>query len=239
MTNRDDTLFTRGLKKAIQPLQEMGYVGPLDLNTIVNNDGVWGLEFCPRFGYDGTALLTRLLPIEFGEFLYRIASGGKVPEIIPKHSFCASTRLSMPPYPCEGLPAKFYKAGVPINGLSEENLDKFFVYDVMKGESDMLVSAGICGWIGSPLAVGETIGQAFEGVEEMFMQCRVPNGSAGLTFSVIRRDGTQSYKATGGYALLMMPDGEWYEDTETNNLVEWGDEGDDEENYEELEEDEE
>ena len=37
----------------------------------------------------------------------------------------------------------------------------------------------------------------------------------------------------------MMPDGEWYEDTETNNLVEWGDEGDDEENPEELEEDEE
>lgn len=176
MTGKEDTLFQRGLKKAIEPLQEMGYVGPLDLNTIVNNDGVWGLEFCARFGYDGTALLTRLLPIEFGEFLYAVATNGKVPEIVPKHSFCASIRLSIPPYPAEALPPKFYKAGVPLHGLTEKMLDKFFIYDVQMGMNDELESAGICGWIGSPLAVGETLGQAFEGVSEMLKAVRVPNG---------------------------------------------------------------
>jgi hypothetical protein len=114
--------------------------------------------------------------MEFGEFLYAVAAGGKVPDLSPKHSFCASTRLSIPPYPCEALPAKFYKSGVPLHGLTEKMLDKFFVYDVQVGINEQLESAGICGWIGSPLAVGETPGQAFEGVEEMFREVRVPNG---------------------------------------------------------------
>ena len=178
MIERENPLFEKGLKKCIQPLQEMGYVGPLDLNTIVNDSGVWALEFTPRFGYDATSLLTRLLPVSFGDFLYAIASGQTVPDLSPKHSFCASSRLSIPPYPCEGLPERAYKAGVPISGLTEKNLDKFFIYDVRKRaeDADDLESAGLCGWLGCPLSVGETIGAAFDGVAEMLKQVRVPDG---------------------------------------------------------------
>ena len=178
MIERENVLFQKGLKKCIEPLQEMGYVGPLDLNTIVNDSGCSALEFTPRFGYDATALLTRLLPVSFGDFLHAIASGQTVPDLTPKHSFCASTRLSIPPYPTDQLPDKFYKAGVPIIGLTENNLDKFFIYDVRRRieEADDLESAGLCGWIGSPMSVGETVGQAFEGVYRMLKEVRVPNG---------------------------------------------------------------
>jgi phosphoribosylamine-glycine ligase len=177
MIERENVLFQKGLKKCIEPLQEMGYVGPLDLNTIVNDSGCWALEFTPRFGYDATALLTRLLPVSFGDFLHAIASGQTVPDLTPKHSFCASTRLSIPPYPADGLPDKFYKAGVPIRGLSEKNLEKFFVYDVRKRveDGDDLESAGLCGWLGSPMAVGETVASAFEGVSNMLKEVSVPN----------------------------------------------------------------
>jgi phosphoribosylamine--glycine ligase len=179
MIERENALFEKGLKKCIEPLQEMGYVGPLDLNTIVNDSGVWALEFTPRFGYDATALLTRLLPVSFGDFLHAIASGTSVSEdLTAKHSFCASVRLSIPPYPAEMLPNKCYKAGVPINGLTEKNLDKFFVYDCRKRaeEGDDLETAGLCGWVGSPLAVGETPGAAFQGAYSMLKEVRVPNG---------------------------------------------------------------
>jgi phosphoribosylamine--glycine ligase len=173
---REDRVFDQGLKKAVAPLQALGYVGPIDLNTIVNDDGVWGLEWTSRFGYDADALLTRLLPMEFGEFLHKVASGEKLPDMSPLHSYCASIRLSCPPYPCEGLPRKHYKAGVPIHGLTEDMLDKFFLYDARKNEEGTLETAGICGWIGSPLAVGETPGQAFESAREMLRQVTVPNG---------------------------------------------------------------
>ena len=174
----NDLLFERGLKKAIGPLQELGYVGPIDLNTIVNAEGVWGLEFCPRFGYDSDALLMRLLGVNWGDFLHAIATDRRPQEIIQRHSFCASVRLSVPPYPCEGLPPKFYKAGIPIESLTEKNFDRFFVYDVRKRaeDADDLETAGICGWVGSPLAVGETLGQAFDGAYGMLKEVRVPNG---------------------------------------------------------------
>ena len=87
-------------------------------------------------------------------------------------------RLSVPPYPVEGLPDKFYKAGIPIECLTEKNFDRFFCYDVRRRveDADDLETAGICGWIGSPLAVGETLGQAFEGAYAMLKEVRVPNG---------------------------------------------------------------
>lgn len=177
MAKRDNALFEKGLKKCVEPLQELGYVGPVDLNTICNAEGVWALEFTPRFGYDATALLTRLLPIGFGDFLFAVASEQIVPEMILKHPFCASVRLSVPPYPSEGLPAKFYKEGIPVEGLSEKDLEKFYIYDVRRrGESDELETAGLCGWIGSPMAVGETPGAAFDAAYEMLKEVRVPNG---------------------------------------------------------------
>jgi len=176
MAPTENQIFTKGLKKALGPLRELGYRGPIDLNTIVNRSGVYGLEFCARFGYDATAPLTKLLSVGFGDFLYAIATNQKVPELVPRHSFCATTRLSIPPYPSEGLPEKFYKQGVPIEGLKPDMLDKFFIYDVMaKEDSDELESAGICGWIGGPLAVGETIGQAWEGAKDMVSQVKIPN----------------------------------------------------------------
>jgi phosphoribosylamine--glycine ligase len=174
--SKEDRLFEQGLKRAIEPLQQMGYVGPIDLNTICNDDGAWGLEFCARFGYDATALLTRLLPMEFGEFLYGVATGERPENLSPKHAFCASVRLSIPPYPCEGLPQKFYKAGVPIRGLTRDMLDRFFLYDARLAEDDTLETAGICGWVGCPLAVGETMFQSFEGVKQMLKEVTVPNG---------------------------------------------------------------
>ncbi len=177
MAKDTNPIFEKGLKKCIEPLQEMGYVGPVDLNTIITADGQCSaLEFTPRFGYDATALLTRLLPVGFGDFLYAIASGQGVPDLTPHHPFCASVRLSVPPYPCEGLPDKFVKEGVPIEGLSEKDFPECFVYDVQRhGETDELETAGLCGWVLSPLKVGETIGQSFQQVYDFLKNIRVPN----------------------------------------------------------------
>src|SRR5271170_534495 len=131
LAKRENALFEKGLKKCLEPLQSLGYTGPIDLNTIVNGEGVWGLEFCARLGYDSDALLARLLPVKFSEFLYAVATNQDMPDLSAKFPYCASVRLSIPPYPSE-LPDKFFKEGVPIEGLKEEDLERFFVYDVRK-----------------------------------------------------------------------------------------------------------
>jgi hypothetical protein len=118
-----------------------------------------------------------LLPVGFGDFLYAVAAEETVPDMSARYPFCASVRLSIPPYPTEGLPEKFYKAGVPIENLDPQDLQHFFAYDLRKrGESDEFETAGLCGWIGSPIMLGETPGQAFDDCYEVLKMVRVPNG---------------------------------------------------------------
>src|SRR5579863_6204290 len=47
----DAKIFRDGLKKAIPLLQSVGFRGILDLNTIVTEDKIYGLEWTPRLGY--------------------------------------------------------------------------------------------------------------------------------------------------------------------------------------------
>jgi phosphoribosylamine-glycine ligase len=178
MPDRETLLFQKSLGKCVEALADMDYVGPMDLAVICNPEGAWGLEFCPRFTYEGTQLLTRLLPCDFTDFLYAVASNDTLPDLPPRYSFAASVRLSIPPYPND-VSDKYYKAteGIPIDGLCEEDLDKFYAWDVRRREdSDELETAGISGLIGTPLAVGETPGQAFhEAYDVLKDKICVPN----------------------------------------------------------------
>jgi phosphoribosylamine-glycine ligase len=171
----ESSLFQRGLKKAFEPLREEGYVGMIDLNTIVTDEDVYGIEWTPRFGYDGTCNLTRLLPMEFGEFMWRVAANEPMPTLIAKDSFCASIVVGIPPYPMCGAPKKMYREGVPILGLSPDKLDRFFVRDVRTDENneDRLETAGVDGWIGSPLALGPTIHDAYSAAYDMLKSIKL------------------------------------------------------------------
>jgi phosphoribosylamine--glycine ligase len=179
MARGEDQLFKKGLAKCVEPLQSLGYVGPMDLATIVNPEGVWGLEFTPRFAYDTTGPLTRLIyPDQFGDFLYAIATDQAPPIPQVQYPFCASVRLSIPPYPND-LPDKFYQMGegTPVGNLEVEGFDEFFASDVRAHSegSDELETAGLTGFIGCPLGVGDDPIRAFEEVYDCLKQIEVPN----------------------------------------------------------------
>lgn len=173
----EPTVFQRGLKKAFEPLRELGYVGMIDLNSIVTDEDVFGLEWTPRFGYEGTCNLTRLLPIDFGEFMGRIAENAPMPTLTPKEAFCSSIRIGIPPYPLSELPKKLYREGVPIEGLSPDKLEHFFARDVRLEENneDRLETAGVDGWIGSVLAVGPTLHNSFSAATDMVKALKIPD----------------------------------------------------------------
>ena len=172
MIDKPNPLFQQGLDKIAPFLSETGYVGMIDLNTIVTEGGVYGLEWTPRFGYEGTCNLTRLLPMEFGEFLHHVAIG-KVPTLGPARArFAATVKLSVPPYPYAERSHKHDH--IPVAGIDTDHLESFYLCDVMV-DGDALVTGGTYNGIGSPIGCAETIAGAFDEVDAMIARVDAPN----------------------------------------------------------------
>lgn len=174
---RENPLFVHGLKKALNALHDAGYIGMIDLNAIATDGEVYGLEWTPRVGYEGTCNVTHLLPMDFGKFLYAIARSESLPDLAPRHSFSASIRVSIPPYPNDRIPQKYFHEGVPVEGMNRKLLTSFYAMDLRVNEKneDLFETAGINGLLGAAIGCGETIGMAFDHVKAVIDSLRVPN----------------------------------------------------------------
>lgn len=207
----DDPLVQEGLIKITKFLEEHEYKGAIDLNAVVNKEGIWGLEFTPRCGYDAfPTLLCGLYTGHIGYFLSAIASGQDIEEMEVEDGFAAGVRISVPPWPSEKFHAE---EGVPIKGLKEDDLgDWFYAYDVEKRDSSLFTCGGygITGVAnGFGFSVGEAFAQAYKRVKrikisdmqyrtDLFEVChkdyrelqRVINGETHKTWVGVDLDGT-------------------------------------------------
>ena len=83
-------------------LREHQYRGAIDVNAVVNDEGVYALEFTPRFGYDAfPTYLHGLYTGNFGELLMQMAIGEAPKTMEVADRFAAGVRLSIPPWPSE------------------------------------------------------------------------------------------------------------------------------------------
>jgi len=149
------------LKRMDGFLEETGWNGPIDINTVVTKEGeVYALEFTPRFGYDAfPTYLYGLFEGNFGAFIEGCCRGDS--EILPLRSgFAAGVRISTPPWPSEDFHSK---SGLPIRGLRKSDFERFCPYEVGL-QNDTLTTSG--GWG----IVGITIGYSEEGIEEAFAE---------------------------------------------------------------------
>lgn len=172
MPERENAIFQQGLKKIAPLLVEAKFVGMIDLNTIATEGELYGLEWTPRFGYEGTCNLTRLLPIPFGDFLSAVARGESPALTTPEAAFSATVRLSVPPYPSAEFSKR--KIRVPIAGVEIEELEDFVLYDVMLEDKE-LVTSGTYNVVGSPIGIGETIQGALGECESAISRLDIPN----------------------------------------------------------------
>jgi len=137
------------IAKLFPILEKLKYTGPLDINSIVTEDGtVYFLEFTPRFGYSAFYALIPLLKGNLGDFLMELAVG-EAKKVEMSQAFGMSLTISIPPYPLDASKVWNHKpfevtAGKRVNGLSAEY---FFPYD-LKRENDEYKTAGKLGLIG-------------------------------------------------------------------------------------------
>jgi len=166
-------IFREGLGKLKDFLQAAKYRGMIDLNTIVSDTEMFGLEWTPRFGYDASATLFHIIRSNLGDFIGSIASGIK-PDYEIKQTFSAGIRISIPPYPSEIK--NEHPPEIPIQGL--ENVDdlyrSYYLYDCCL-DGDNLVTAGVNGFICVPMASGASIPECFDKVEGRIKRLQIPN----------------------------------------------------------------
>jgi phosphoribosylamine-glycine ligase len=158
-----------GIKKMEKFLRSKGYRGPIDINSIVNEENFFGLEFTPRFGYDASPTLAyELLDMEIGQFLADVGMDRYIPDTALIHDrFAAGVKITIPPWPTEKHHAE---AGVPIRGFDPG--DNIYWYNVAKMDN-RLYSAGAWGIIGLTLGSGNSIKSSFRRAYEIAERLRI------------------------------------------------------------------
>src|SRR6195256_1723831 len=91
-------LFIETLEKMEKKLAEENYVGYIDVNCIVNSNGIYPLEFTSRFGYPTIFIQQEGMITPIGLFLWDLAHGDD-PKLKVKSGFQVGVRIVMPPFP--------------------------------------------------------------------------------------------------------------------------------------------
>jgi phosphoribosylamine---glycine ligase len=142
----DTWVLDEGVGKAESICKSEGYIGQIDLNAVVNDGGIWGLEWTPRFGYDATPTLFCLVDNP-GKLISDIVRG-ETKSIKFNGEYAGSLRVTIPPYPVEPQKGNSEELspniGVPIQNY-EEHQDCLYFYEVMY--DDQLVHSGGTGVI--------------------------------------------------------------------------------------------
>jgi len=96
-------IFNQTLGKLEDWLAAEGFVGSIDINSIVNSSGIFPLEFTPRFGYPTVVLQQEGMNTPTGEFFYALAHG-EDPELRVHQGYQVGVRIVLPPFPFDDPP---------------------------------------------------------------------------------------------------------------------------------------
>ncbi len=164
-------LFNQTLKKMENTLATHGYVGYIDLNCIVNNYGIYPLEFTARFGYPTISIQQDSMITPIGEFLFKLASG-EDPELKVKKGFQVGIRVVVPPYPYRDKKTfDVYSKGAVVV-FKGKNLDGIHIEDVklMNGEWTLTGGIGVALIVvGSGLSMQQAKEQAYQRIKNILI----------------------------------------------------------------------
>jgi len=98
--SKPNKMFNATLKKMELKLREEKFAGYIDINMVVNGNGIYPLEFTSRFGYPTIQIQVDSLITPTGQFLYDLANGVET-DFKVKKGFSVGVRVVVPPFPFE------------------------------------------------------------------------------------------------------------------------------------------
>jgi phosphoribosylamine--glycine ligase len=170
-----DKLFERTLGRLAPLLREGGHVGYVNLNTIINAEGIWPLELTSRFGYPGFAILSALFQEPCGTILARVAAGDPTP-LATHDGFAVGVVLTVPPFPYHHGYDELSKGTpicLPASLTADERHHLHFGEVALDGGT--LVTAGQVGYIMVVTGRGDTIEDAQRAAYALAGKIAIPN----------------------------------------------------------------
>jgi phosphoribosylamine--glycine ligase len=168
-------LFAETLGRMAPLLAGAGYRGYINLNTIINAEGVWPLEFTCRFGYPGFAILSALHPQGWEPVLRALC--GQRSSFATDPGYAVGVVLTTPPFPYApaagqsplGLPIGFKG---PLGGAELRHLH----FGEVARAGAQLTVAGPSGYVLVATGCGEGIADARRSAYALLQRVVVPNG---------------------------------------------------------------
>ena len=156
--SRPNKIFNLTLKKLEPVLKSEGYVGYIDLNCIVNNNGIYPLEFTSRFGYPTISIQQEGMQIPISEFLYELAQGNR-PQLKTKSGFQIGVRIVVPPFPFSDKNTFDVQSKDSVIIFKKPNYDGIHIEDVKLVNGEWVVT-GTAGVVLIVCGNGQTMKQA-------------------------------------------------------------------------------
>lgn len=139
---RQSKLADKVLRPLEQRLVSSGYIGNVDVNCIVDDEGTpWPLEFTMRFGYPAINIELSLHDGDPIEFLAGVASG-KPPSTRRLNEVAVGVVMALPPYPF-GHEKTDEVVGVPLWGATPAIESRLHYCNVALGDVPSIDGGGI------------------------------------------------------------------------------------------------
>lgn len=170
-----EKIFDATLGRMDSLLRSSGYCGYVNLNTIVNADGIWPLEFTCRFGYPGFPILDSL-HLDRWDDLFASMLSRKSSTIRTSPGFSVGVVITVPPFPYSTDYERLGK-GMPVSfrhELTDEERDALHYGEVAMSDGQ-LETAGMIGYIVVVTGIGETIADARSKAYRVAKKIVIPN----------------------------------------------------------------
>jgi phosphoribosylamine--glycine ligase len=170
-----ERMFEASLARLAPMLRDSAYCGYVNLNTIVNEEGIWPLELTCRFGYPGFPILDSLHRVGW-DGLFRTLVGRTGERFATHDGYSVGVVITVPPFPYSHGYETLGK-GRPIcfaDDLSEDDRRSLH-YGEVDLRDGRLVTAGLIGYIMVVTAVAETIEDARDAAYRRVKKVVIPN----------------------------------------------------------------
>jgi phosphoribosylamine--glycine ligase len=166
-------LFNASLKKMESRLRQERYVGYIDINFIVNNNGIYPLEFTSRFGYPTISIQQESMITPIGEFFYRLAEG-TISRFKVRSGFQVGVRIVVPPFPFTDNETFESNSKDAVVIFKKPNRDGVHIEDVRQENDEWLVT-GTSGVVLIVVGMGSTMRAAQRQAYSRIDNILIPN----------------------------------------------------------------